>query len=112
MSKSVIHIYRLTAKVLLPHINLRAAITIATNFVYRYSKDTRCLKDCKLIVWDECTMFHKAAFEALDVTLKDVRRSNNRMGGVIIVHSIGLETFDRHFQLFPVEPGRMKCRPV
>ncbi|GBN30278.1 hypothetical protein AVEN_137090-1 [Araneus ventricosus] len=30
-------------------------------------------------------MSHKAAFEALDVTLKDIRRNNNRMGGVTMV---------------------------
>ena len=30
-------------------------------------------------------MFHKAAFEALDITLKDIRRNNNIMGGVAVV---------------------------
>ena len=30
-------------------------------------------------------MSHKAAFEALDITLKDIRRNNNIMGGVTVV---------------------------
>ncbi|XP_035205904.1 ATP-dependent DNA helicase PIF1-like [Stegodyphus dumicola] len=30
-------------------------------------------------------MSHKAAFEALDVTMKDLRRNNDRMGGVVMV---------------------------
>ncbi|GBO37537.1 ATP-dependent DNA helicase PIF1, partial [Araneus ventricosus] len=53
--------------------------------ISRNSGKAKILKDCKLIVWDECTMSHKAAFEALDVTLKDIRRNNNRMGGVTMV---------------------------
>lgn len=40
----------------------------------------RVLQECKL--WDECTMSHKAAFQALDVTLKDLKRNNERMGEV------------------------------
>ena len=31
------------------------------------------LKQTSLIVWDECTMTHKAAFEAVDRTLRDLR---------------------------------------
>lgn len=38
----------------------------------------------KLIVWDECTMSHKRAFEALDRTLKDIRQNNSVMGGIIL----------------------------
>ncbi|GBM55799.1 hypothetical protein AVEN_75027-1 [Araneus ventricosus] len=49
------------------------------------SGKTKILKDCKLIVWDECTMSHKAAFETMHVTLKDIRCDNSRMGGVTMV---------------------------
>ncbi|GBN59860.1 hypothetical protein AVEN_7897-1 [Araneus ventricosus] len=55
---------------------------------YRISRNSgkaKVLKDCKLISWDECTMSHKVAFEAIDVTLKDSKRNNNRMGGVTMV---------------------------
>ncbi|GBM96060.1 hypothetical protein AVEN_111452-1 [Araneus ventricosus] len=51
----------------------------------RHSGKAKILKDCELIVWDECTMSYKAAFEALNITLKDIRRNNNRMVGVTMV---------------------------
>ncbi|GBL80688.1 hypothetical protein AVEN_225338-1 [Araneus ventricosus] len=53
--------------------------------ISRNSGKRKILKDCKLIVWDECTMSHKAAFEAPNVTLKDIRRNSNRMGGVTMM---------------------------
>jgi len=37
------------------------------------SNIAQVLKDCKLIVLDECTMAHKGGFEALNRTLKDKR---------------------------------------
>ena len=43
------------------------------------------LRQCRLIVWDECTMSHKAAFEALDKTLQDIRRNKSLMAGVTFV---------------------------
>lgn len=42
---------------------------------------------CKLIVWDECTMAHKFALEALDVTMKDIFQNNKCMGGITLVLS-------------------------
>ncbi|KIH42856.1 hypothetical protein ANCDUO_27154, partial [Ancylostoma duodenale] len=43
------------------------------------------LKMCKVIVWDECTMAHERALEALDRTLQDIRENNRLMGGVVLV---------------------------
>ncbi|RCN39175.1 hypothetical protein ANCCAN_14900 [Ancylostoma caninum] len=43
------------------------------------------LKRCKLIVWDECTMAHKRALEALDRTLQDIRESNRLMGEAVVL---------------------------
>ena len=43
------------------------------------------LERCHLIVWDECTMSHKRAFEALDRTLQDIRGNNTIFGGVTLV---------------------------
>ena len=43
------------------------------------------LQKCVLIVWDECTMSHKAAFEALDRTLQDLRGNKQLMGGVALL---------------------------
>ena len=45
------------------------------------------LKRTALIVWDECTMTHKAAFESVDRTLRDLRNRGLLMGGVTVVLS-------------------------
>ena len=45
------------------------------------------LKQCSLIVWDECTMTHKAALEAVNRTLKDIRGNDELMGGLTVVLS-------------------------
>ena len=47
----------------------------------------KVLMKCSLIVWDEATMSHKKAVEALNRTLKDLRNSNDLMGGVTVVLS-------------------------
>ena len=41
-----------------------ASTEIPTCNISRKSGKAKILRDCKLIVWDECTMSHKAAFEA------------------------------------------------
>ncbi|XP_053598611.1 uncharacterized protein LOC128668836 [Microplitis demolitor] len=43
------------------------------------------IREAKLIVWDECTMAHKNAIEALNRTLKDIRNSDRIMGGITVV---------------------------
>ncbi|UYV70161.1 hypothetical protein LAZ67_7002036 [Cordylochernes scorpioides] len=43
------------------------------------------LRQCKFIVWDECTMAHKHALEAVDITLKDCRQDQRPMGGVVLL---------------------------
>lgn len=55
--------------------------------VSRTSGRGQLLKQCKLIVWDECTMAHKKSFEALDRTLQDLRGNTNVMGGALILLS-------------------------
>ena len=45
------------------------------------------LKRCSLIVWDEVTMSHKKALEAVNRTLQDLRDSKCLMGGVTVVLS-------------------------
>ncbi|XP_048514946.1 uncharacterized protein LOC125501873 [Athalia rosae] len=45
----------------------------------------KLLMRCKLNVWDECTMAHKKSLEALNFTLKDLRRNNNIFGGLMIL---------------------------
>ena len=45
----------------------------------------KLLKDCDLIVWDESTMSHKNAYEAIDRTLQDLRGNTKPMGGVTVL---------------------------
>lgn len=47
----------------------------------------KVLQTCKLIIWDECTMAHKKALEALDRTLKDLRGNERLFGGALILLS-------------------------
>ncbi|XP_014217054.1 aldehyde dehydrogenase, mitochondrial [Copidosoma floridanum] len=53
--------------------------------ISRSSAIGKLLMQCKLIVWDECTMAHKKSLEALNFTLKDLRRNNNIFGGLMIL---------------------------
>lgn len=53
--------------------------------IAKQSAMAKVLKNCKLIMWDECTMAHKRALEALDRTLKDLRNNNRRFGGAMIL---------------------------
>ncbi|GFX87564.1 ATP-dependent DNA helicase [Trichonephila clavipes] len=43
------------------------------------------LRECKLLVWDESTMSHKKAIEALNPTLQDLRDSTDIMGGMVVL---------------------------
>uniref|UniRef100_A0A0L8GD36 ATP-dependent DNA helicase n=1 Tax=Octopus bimaculoides TaxID=37653 RepID=A0A0L8GD36_OCTBM len=43
------------------------------------------LRQCHLIIWDECTMSHRGAMEALDKTLQDIRGNKKSMEGVTLV---------------------------
>lgn len=45
----------------------------------------KLLQDTSLIIWDECTMSHRAHVEAVDRTLQDIRSCGNIMGGVTFV---------------------------
>nr|GEV01607.1 thiamine thiazole synthase, chloroplastic-like [Tanacetum cinerariifolium] len=72
------------------------------------------LRQTKLIIWDEAPMMHMHAFEALDMTLRDVMRLNNpanselQFGGMTVVfggHGGMTVVFGRDFrQILPVIP--------
>lgn len=53
--------------------------------ISKQSAMAKVLTNCRLIIWDECTMAHKRALEALDRTLKDLRSNNRRFGGLMIL---------------------------
>lgn len=43
------------------------------------------LRQCEMIVWDECTRAHKKSLQSLDRTMQDLRNNQNRFGGAIIL---------------------------
>jgi ATP-dependent DNA helicase PIF1 len=43
------------------------------------------LRETALIVWDEAPMTNRWAFEALDRTLRDIRKNDENFGGVVVV---------------------------
>jgi hypothetical protein len=49
------------------------------------SGQAKVLQQCTAIIWDECTVAHKEALEALHHTLQDLRDNNDLIGGCIVV---------------------------
>ncbi|GFV24990.1 ATP-dependent DNA helicase [Trichonephila clavipes] len=47
----------------------------------------KVLQTCQIIIWDEYTMSHKKALEALDRTLRDFRGNRRIFGGALILLS-------------------------
>ncbi|GFV09945.1 ATP-dependent DNA helicase [Trichonephila clavipes] len=47
----------------------------------------KVLQTCQIIIWDECTMSHKKALEALDRTLRDFKGNRRILGGALILLS-------------------------
>lgn len=45
------------------------------------------LRIVSIIIWDECPMTHKRAFEALNETMKDIRGNDELMGGALLLLS-------------------------
>lgn len=53
--------------------------------VSRNSDKAKVLRECNLIIWDECTMAHRKGVEAVDRTLRDIRQNDRPMGGVTVL---------------------------
>ncbi|XP_025422635.1 uncharacterized protein LOC112692239 [Sipha flava] len=68
----------------------------------------KVLQQCKLIVWDECTMVHKKSLETLDRTLKDLRNNQNQFGGEMILLSEDFRRCRDFHQKLPVVPRSTK----
>ncbi|XP_036369302.1 uncharacterized protein LOC115224477 [Octopus sinensis] len=64
------------------------------------------IKKCDLIVWDECTLAHTRALQAVDRTLRDIRNNNSQMGKATV-----LLTGD-FCQTLPVVPEATKMDEV
>lgn len=50
--------------------------------ISRNRDKTRVPRDCHLIVWDECTMAHRKAVEAVDRMLRNILQSDRTVGGI------------------------------
>uniref|UniRef100_A0A0L8HZL3 ATP-dependent DNA helicase n=1 Tax=Octopus bimaculoides TaxID=37653 RepID=A0A0L8HZL3_OCTBM len=48
---------------------------VPTCNISKNSEEAEVLRQCRLIVWDECTMAKRGALEALDLSQKDIRDS-------------------------------------
>lgn len=78
------------ASLLLPggrtaHSCLKIPIDIDEHSTCSIGKSTQLAKFLavvRLLIWDECSMQHRYAFEAVDQTLKDIHESDAPFGGV------------------------------
>ena len=48
-------------------------------------KTASILQQCKLLVWDECTMSHKRAIEALYRTMKNIKNKQSIMEKMVVL---------------------------
>ena len=65
-------------------LNLHSTETPTCN-ISKSSGMGKVLLQCKLIIWDECTMAHKKSLEALDQCLKDLRGKSTPFGSTLIL---------------------------
>uniref|UniRef100_A0A0L8FGD5 ATP-dependent DNA helicase n=2 Tax=Octopus bimaculoides TaxID=37653 RepID=A0A0L8FGD5_OCTBM len=82
-------------------LNLTPTCNISKN-----SDQGQLMKCCQLIVWDECTVAHKGAFDVLNRTLQDIRGCEAPMGGVTLLLSGNFR------QTLPVIPKGMRADEV
>nr|XP_042903716.1 ATP-dependent DNA helicase PIF1-like [Parasteatoda tepidariorum] len=55
--------------------------------IKKQSSMATVLKQCKIIIWDECTMAHKHSLEALNRALKDIKNNDKLFGGTLLLLS-------------------------
>ncbi|KAL8621834.1 hypothetical protein ACOMHN_046038 [Nucella lapillus] len=65
-------------------LNLAQQETPSCN-IHKNTDEANVLKQAKLIVWDECTMAHKNALQALNMALQDIRDSPKLFGRVTLL---------------------------
>lgn len=74
--------------------------------ISRSSNTGKMLKECSIVIWDESTMSHKNAFEAVSDVLKDLRGDNRPFGGVTMLFSGDFR------QTLPVVPRGTRANEV
>ncbi|XP_031333941.1 uncharacterized protein LOC116163953 [Photinus pyralis] len=65
-------------------LNMQLTETPTCN-ISKTSAMAKVLQQCKIIIWDECTMAHKKSLEALDRTLRDLRTNQQPFVNAIIL---------------------------
>ncbi|XP_055845040.1 uncharacterized protein LOC129911312 [Episyrphus balteatus] len=60
-------------------------LELPTCNISKRSGMAKVLQQCKLIIWDECTMAHKKSLEAFNRTLQDLRGNNRLFGGALVL---------------------------
>lgn len=53
--------------------------------IHRGTAKAELISRCEGVIWDECTMSHKKALEAVDRLFRDIRRDDSLMGGAVFV---------------------------
>ena len=48
------------------------------------AKEADVIRECALILWDECTMSHKKCFEAVDRLLQDITKTDELLGRKLV----------------------------
>ena len=71
--------------VILP-LNLQT-IEEPTSIIIKTSAMVEAPRNCKIIIWDECTMAHKRSLKALDRTFRDLRSNQILFRGAMILLS-------------------------
>ena len=71
--------------------------------ISKSSPSAKLFRNCDFIVWHECTMSYKGGMYAVDWLLKDIRNSDETMGGVTLLFSGDFR------QILPVCPRGTKA---
>jgi len=53
--------------------------------IKKHSGMVKCLRNCHIIIWDECIMAHKHSLEVLNRTLKDLNRNKFFVNDFLVV---------------------------
>lgn len=86
-------------------LNLEAGGTEICN-LHKNTQISETLRQCRLIIWDECSMSNKKSFEAVDKSLRDITDTDLVFGGIPVL-------LCRDFrQILPVIPICQSTSPL
>ena len=101
----------ISPSLLLHPVSPRFSSTVGAHLILD-SRSRQLLNQTKLIIWDEAPAQHRYCFEAVDRTLRDIRKTNSWFGGITVVFagtssaaSISNISIGDFRQCLPVIPG-------